>query len=169
MRLPSSFLPEEDQGNMLVNISCRRALRSRTQAVIEQVEAYIPAARSEEHGRRDGLQLLGQGQNAALAFVTLEDWDERKGAEHSAKPSPPRVRALSGRRDAFIFPLSPPPSRLGTASGFTFRLQDRGGTGHGRWSLRATSCSAWPRRARSSRASARRSGRCAAAAGRHRS
>jgi multidrug efflux pump len=79
-----------------------------------------------------GFSFSGQGQNAALAFVTLRNWDERKGEEHSAGAVAGRAfGALSRVRDAFIFPLSPPPiPELGTASGFTFRLQDRGGNGH---------------------------------------
>ena len=79
-----------------------------------------------------GFSFAGQGQNAALAFVTLKDWSERSGPEHSAQALAGRAfGALMGIRDAFIFPLSPPPiPELGTASGFTFRLQDRGGKGH---------------------------------------
>jgi multidrug efflux pump len=79
-----------------------------------------------------GFSFSGQGQNAALAFVTLKDWSERVGPEHSAQALAGRAfGALMGVRDAFIFPLSPPPiSELGNASGFTFRLQDRGGKGH---------------------------------------
>jgi multidrug efflux pump len=79
-----------------------------------------------------GFSFSGQGQNAGLAFVTLKPWDERKGPEHSAQAVAGRAfGALMGVRDAFIFPLSPPPiPELGTASGFTFRLQDRGGNGH---------------------------------------
>jgi multidrug efflux pump len=79
-----------------------------------------------------GFSFSGSGQNAGLAFVTLKPWDERKGAEHSAQALSGRAfGALSGIRDAFIFPLSPPPiPELGTASGFSFRLQDRAGHGH---------------------------------------
>ena len=79
-----------------------------------------------------GFSFSGQGQNAGLAFVTLKDWDEREGAGHSAQALAGRAfGALSGIRDAFIFPLCPPPiPELGTATGFTFRLQDRGGNGH---------------------------------------
>jgi len=79
-----------------------------------------------------GFSFSGQGQNAALAFVTLKDWKLRGDASQSAQALAGRAfGALSGIRDAFIFPLSPPPiPELGTASGFTFRLQDRGGAGH---------------------------------------
>ena len=133
-RLPTSFLPGEDQGTMLVNVQLPPgATQERTRNVIEQVEAYIlkqPEVQSMVGVL--GFSFSGQGQNAALAFVTLKDWDQRKGPEHSAEALAGRAfGALSGIRDAFIFPLSPPPiPELGVASGFTFRLQDRGGAGH---------------------------------------
>jgi multidrug efflux pump len=100
---------------------------------MEQVEGFIlkqPEVQSMVGVL--GFSFSGQGQNAGLAFVTLKDWDERKGEEHSAGALAGRAfGALSRVRDAFIFPLSPPPiPELGTASGFTFRLQDRGGNGH---------------------------------------
>ena len=132
-RLPTSFLPAEDQGNMLVNVQLPPgATQERTRNVMEQVEAYIlkqPEVQSMVGVL--GFSFSGQGQNAALAFVTLKDWDEREGEGQSAQALAQRAfGALSGIRDAFIFPLSPPPiPELGTASGFTFRLQDRGGAG----------------------------------------
>jgi multidrug efflux pump len=132
-RLPTSFLPQEDQGNMLVNIQLPPgATIDRTRGVIEQVESWVlkqPEVQSMVGVL--GFSFSGQGQNAALAFVTLKDWDERKGEEHSAQTLAGKAfGALSRIRDAFIFPLSPPPiPELGTASGFTFRLQDRGGAG----------------------------------------
>ncbi|MDO8283989.1 MAG: efflux RND transporter permease subunit [Rhodoferax sp.] len=134
MRLPTSFLPNEDQGTMLVNIQLPPgATRERTQNVMEQVEAFIlkqPEVQSMVGVM--GFSFSGQGQNAALAFVTLKDWSERAGEEHSAQALAGRAfGGLMGIRDAFIFPLSPPSiPELGTASGFTFRLQDRGGKGH---------------------------------------
>jgi multidrug efflux pump len=100
---------------------------------MQQVEGYIlkqPEVQSMVGVL--GFSFSGQGQNAGLAFVTLKDWDERKGAEHKAQAVAGRAfGALMGVRDAFIFPLSPPPiPELGNASGFAFRLQDRGGNGH---------------------------------------
>ena len=79
-----------------------------------------------------GFSFSGSGQNAGLAFVPLKDWSERTGPEHSAQALAGRAfGALMGVRDAFIFALSPPPiPELGSATGFTFRLQDRGGNGH---------------------------------------
>jgi multidrug efflux pump len=133
-RLPTSFLPQEDQGYIIVNVQLPPgATLERTRSVMEQVEDFIlkqPEVQSMVGVL--GFSFSGQGQNAALAFVTLKDWKDRHGEEHSAQALAGRAfGALSRIRDAFIFPLSPPPiPELGTASGFTFRLQDRGGNGH---------------------------------------
>jgi len=132
-RLPTSFLPAEDQGNMLVNVQLPPgATQERTRSVMEQVEAFIlKQPEVESMVGVLGFSFSGQGQNAALAFVTLKDWGQREGEGQSAQALAQRAFAgLSGIRDAVIFPLSPPPiPELGTASGFTFRLQDRGGAG----------------------------------------
>ena len=133
-RLPTSFLPQEDQGTILVNMQLPPgATLDRTQAVVEQVEDYL-LKQPEVAGMVAvmGFSFSGQGQNAGLAFVTLKPWDERKGTEHSATSLAGRAMgALSGIKDAFIFPINPPPiPELGVSSGFTFRLQDRGGKGH---------------------------------------
>jgi multidrug efflux pump len=133
-RLPSSFLPEEDQGNILVNVQLPPgATQERALAVMQQVEGFMlkqPEVQSMVGVM--GFSFSGQGQNAGLAFVTLKDWDERKDPAHSASALAGRAfGALSGIRDAFIYPLSPPPiPELGNASGFSFRLQDRSGAGH---------------------------------------
>ena len=134
LRLPTSFLPNEDQGNVLVNIQLPPgATQERTRAVAEKVEAFMlaqPEVKSMVAVL--GFSFSGQGQNAGLSFVTLKDWAERPGEAHSAEALAKRAMgALMGVRDAFIFPLNPPPiPELGTSSGFTFRLQDRGGNGH---------------------------------------
>jgi multidrug efflux pump len=134
LRLPTSFLPNEDQGTMLINVQLPPgATQDRTRDVMQQVENYIlkqPDVQSMVGVL--GFSFSGQGQNAGLAFVTLKDWHLRPDASQSAEAIAGRAfGALSGIRDAFIFPLSPPPiPELGTASGFTFRLQDRGGAGH---------------------------------------
>ena len=133
-RLPTSFLPNEDQGNMLVNVQLPPgATQTRTLAVMQQVEGFLlkqPEVKSMVGVL--GFSFSGQGQNAALAFVTLKDWSERPGPGSSAQALAGRsFGALSGVRDAFIFPLSPPPiPELGASSGFSFRLQDRAGLGH---------------------------------------
>jgi multidrug efflux pump len=133
-KLPASFLPGEDQGYLIVNVQLPPgATRNRTLEVMKQVEGYM-LKQPEVHDMVSvlGFSFSGSGQNAALAFVPLKDWDERKGEQHTAQALAGRAfGALSRVRDAFIFPLSPPPiPELGTASGFSFRLQDRGGLGH---------------------------------------
>jgi multidrug efflux pump len=133
MRLPTSFLPNEDQGTMLVNVQLPPgATQERTRAVMEQVEGFMlkqPEVQSMVGVL--GFSFSGQGQNAALAFVTLKDWAERTAPGSSAEAIAGRAfGALMGIRDAFIFPLSPPPiPELGSSSGFSFRLQDRAGLG----------------------------------------
>ncbi|MBP6395943.1 MAG: efflux RND transporter permease subunit, partial [Giesbergeria sp.] len=132
-RLPTSFLPAEDQGTLLVNVQLPPgATLERTKQVMEKVEGFMlkqPEVQSMVGVL--GFSFSGQGQNAALAFVTLKDWSERTGPGQDATSLAGRAfGALSGVRDAFIFPLSPPPiPELGSASGFTFRLQDRSGAG----------------------------------------
>ncbi|MBG6076522.1 efflux RND transporter permease subunit [Polaromonas sp. CG_9.11] len=132
-RLPTSFLPAEDQGTLLVNVQLPPgATLERTRAVMEQVEGFM-LKQPEVEGMVGvlGFSFSGQGQNAGLAFVTLKDWSERKDASQQADALAGRAfGAFSRIRDAFVFPLSPPPiPELGSASGFTFRLQDRSGAG----------------------------------------
>jgi multidrug efflux pump len=133
-KLPKSFLPQEDQGYAIINIQLPPgATIDRTTEVMKQVEAFV--LKQPEVANMVGVlgfSFSGQGQNAALAFVPLKPWDERPGEAHTAQAVAGRIfGAMWGVRDAFIFALSPPPiPELGTASGFNFRLQDRGGNGH---------------------------------------
>ncbi|HEX8404822.1 MAG TPA: efflux RND transporter permease subunit, partial [Duganella sp.] len=132
-RLPSSFLPNEDQGYIIANVQLPPgASRSRTEAVLAQVEEYLhkqPAvARTIAVA---GFSFSGSGQNVGLVFVPLKDWDERGPEDSADKVAARALRGLSGIADAVVFPLSPPPIReLGNAAGITARLQDRAGAGH---------------------------------------
>jgi multidrug efflux pump len=132
-RLPASFLPNEDQGSLLINVQLPPgATQERTRAVMVQVEDYmLKQPEVESMVGVLGFSFSGQGQNAALVFVTLKDWAERTEPGSSAEAVAGRAfGALSRIRDAFILPLSPPPIReLGNSSGFSFRLQDRAGLG----------------------------------------
>ncbi|GJJ04476.1 multidrug efflux RND transporter permease subunit [Duganella rhizosphaerae] len=132
-RLPSSFLPNEDQGYLIANVQLPAgASSSRTQAVLAQADAYF---RKQPGVARTiavaGFSFSGNGQNAGLVFIPLKDWKER-GPEQSAQAIAQRAfGALSSIPDAVIFPLSPPPIReLGNATGITARLQDRSALGH---------------------------------------
>ncbi len=133
-RLPSSFLPNEDQGYIIANVQLPPgATQERTLEVMKKAEGFIlkqPEVASMVSVM--GFSFSGTGQNAGLAFVPLKDWGEREGEGHSAQDLANRVfGALMGVRDAFIFAVSPPPiPELGRATGFSFRLQDRGGNGH---------------------------------------
>ena len=133
-KLPTSFLPNEDQGNLITNVQLPPgASLARTEVALKAVEKYFLAQPEVEHiVTVAGFSFSGQGQNAGLAFVTLKPWDERKGAQHDASSIANRATmALYGFRDAFLFAINPPPiPELGNAAGFTFRLQDRGGKGH---------------------------------------
>ena len=131
-RLPSSFLPNEDQGFVLVNVQApSEASASRTLDVVKSLEqAFEPEKAVDSVVAISGFSFNGTGQNAALAFVTLKDWSERDAA-NSAQSIAQRVTGkMAAVRDAIVFALSPPPIRgLGNSNGFSFRLQDRGGQG----------------------------------------
>ncbi len=133
-RMPTSFLPNEDQGNILVNVQLPPgATVNRTREVMAEVEKYMLAQTTEVQSIVSvlGFSFAGTGQNAALGFVTLNDWDDRPGTDSTAQALAARAfGGLSRIRDAFIFPVSPPPiPELGRATGFAMRLQDRGGNG----------------------------------------
>jgi multidrug efflux pump len=134
LRMPTSFLPNEDQGYLIVNVQLPPgATTNRTEASIKRVEDFMLAQPEVQTTVGVvGFSFSGQGQNAALVFVPLKPWEERAGPEHSAQALAKRAfGAMMAVRDAFIFPLSPPPiPELGTATGFALRLQDRGGLGH---------------------------------------
>jgi len=134
VKLPTSFLPNEDQGYLIVNVQLPPgATANRTEAAVKAVEEFMrKQPEVESTVGVVGFSFSGQGQNAALVFVPLKPWDQRKGKEHSAAALAGRAfGAMMGVRDAFIYPLSPPPiPELGTATGFALRLQDRAGLGH---------------------------------------
>ena len=136
LRLPASFLPEEDQGILFSQIQLPAgATQERTIKVIEQVEQHF--LRNEKDLVASvftvaGFSFSGNGQNTGLAFVRLKDWSERQGADK-------RVDAIVGRamgafaqiKDAMVFAFAPPAVlELGNASGFDLQLQDTGGVGH---------------------------------------
>lgn len=133
-RLPTAFLPNEDQGSLLVNVQLPAGATSeRTQAVMEQLEKYVLAQPEvTDMVSVIGFSFSGQGQNAALGFISLKNWDERPLPSEQASAVANRIMgATAGIRDAIIFALSPPPiPSLGTSAGFEVRLQDRAGLSH---------------------------------------
>ncbi|GAB3539438.1 efflux RND transporter permease subunit [Noviherbaspirillum agri] len=132
-RMPTSFLPQEDQGFLITNVQLPPgASANRTFEVLGQIEDYYmkqPAVANVI--AIAGFSFSGSGQNAGLVFTPLKDWGER-GKDQSAEAIAGRAfGAFSQIKDAIVFPLSPPPiMELGNATGFTMRLQDRGGLGH---------------------------------------
>ncbi|RZI41393.1 efflux RND transporter permease subunit [Herbaspirillum sp. HC18] len=133
VRLPTSFLPAEDQGYLITNVQLPPgASANRTTQVLEQVENYYLKQPSIERTVAvRGFSFSGSGQNAGLVFTPLKDWKERGAGESAQEIAGRAFGALSQIKDAIIFPVNPPPIReLGNATGFTFRLQDRGGLGH---------------------------------------
>ncbi|WP_028464459.1 efflux RND transporter permease subunit [Nisaea denitrificans] len=133
IQLPTAFIPNEDQGYLLVDMQApAEASANRTLQVIEQVEStFIGKEGIAEIVTVAGFSFSGTGDNAAIAFVPLKDWSER-GPENSATAIAGRANGqLFQIKDGRTFALSPPPIRgLGNSSGFDFRLQDRGGLGH---------------------------------------
>lgn len=136
MRLPTSFLPEEDQGVFMTMIQLPAgATQERTQKVLDQITQYYltnEKANIESVFTVNGFSFSGQGQNSGLAFVSLKPWDERSGEENSVEAVIARAtRAFSQIRDGLVFPFNMPAIvELGTATGFDFELIDQGGLGH---------------------------------------
>ncbi|WP_459202791.1 efflux RND transporter permease subunit [Salmonella enterica subsp. enterica serovar Paratyphi B] len=136
LRLPTSFLPEEDQGVFLTMIQLPSgATQERTQKVLNQVTHYYlnnEKANVESVFTVNGFSFSGQGQNSGMAFVSLKPWEERNGEENSVEAVIARAtRAFSQIRDGLVFPFNMPAIvELGTATGFDFELIDQGGLGH---------------------------------------
>ncbi|EJP8592610.1 efflux RND transporter permease subunit [Salmonella enterica] len=136
LRLPTSFLPEEDQGVFLTMIQLPSgATQERTQKVLDQVTHYYlnnEKANVESVFTVNGFSFSGQGQNSGMAFVSLKPWEERNGEENSVEAVIARAtRTFSQIRDGLVFPFNMPAIvELGTATGFDFELIDQGGLGH---------------------------------------
>ncbi|HKT77720.1 MAG TPA: efflux RND transporter permease subunit [Sphingobium sp.] len=136
LRLPGGFLPDEDQGSLLNQVSLPAG------ASIEETERTL--ARMRDFYLKDekknvravftiaGFSFAGQGQNAGVVFVRMRDWSERKGKENSVRAIAERAnrhfRQLAAGMAVAIVP--PAVQELGNASGFDFQLIDRAGLGH---------------------------------------
>ena len=136
LRLPSSFLPNEDQGILFTQIQAPvGATQERTLAIVEEVERYYLEQESDavdELFAIQGFSFAGQGQNNGMAFVSLKDWDERRSKDLSVEAVAGRAMArFSQIKDALVFAIAPPPiTELGTSAGFLFYLKDETGQGH---------------------------------------
>ncbi|NMG17193.1 efflux RND transporter permease subunit [Aromatoleum bremense] len=136
MRLPTAFLPDEDQGLLLVQVQLPpNASVQRTQAVLAEVRDYLLQDEAEHVASVltvDGFNFAGRGQNSGIAFVELKPFAERTSPASA-------VQALAGRafgrfmaiKDATVIPIVPPSIlELGNATGFDLYLQDKAGVGH---------------------------------------
>jgi multidrug efflux pump len=134
VRLPASFLPEEDQG-VLLNLAMlpAGATMERNYEVMDKLtEHYMNEPSVASVFTVSGFSFTGQGQNQGLAFVSLKPWGERQSPDQSVGAIIGRAwGALSQVKDAVIYPINLPPIiELGTATGFNVMLQDRGNIGH---------------------------------------
>ena len=136
IRLPTSFLPEEDQGVFLTMAQLPAgATQERTQKVLDEVSNYYltkEKANVNSVFTVNGFGFAGRGQNTGIAFVSLKDWSERSGAENKVPAIAGRAMgAFSTIKDAMVFPFNLPAIvELGTATGFDFQLIDQANLGH---------------------------------------
>ncbi|HCG05250.1 MAG TPA: hydrophobe/amphiphile efflux-1 family RND transporter, partial [Desulfovibrio sp.] len=136
LRLPTSFLPEEDQGTIFSIVQLPTgAPQERTLEVLRQVEHHYLVEEKDTVNSLftvAGFSFAGRGQNAGLAFVQLKSWDERKGEGMGAAAVAGRAMGAFARiKNAVVYAFTPPAvMELGNASGFNLFLQDRAGIGH---------------------------------------
>ena len=136
MRMPSGYLPEEDQGMLFAQIMMPAgATLEQTQAIADECQNYF--LENEKEAVKScmtisGMSFSGQGQNAGMLFVNLRDWKLRNRPGLKAKAIAGRAMAhFSQIRGALVFAFPPPAViELGNAAGFDFQLVDRGGVGH---------------------------------------
>lgn len=137
VRIPSSFLPKEDQGIVftLVQLPAGSTLEQ-TEKVMDKVQDYYQQnedANVDSVYAISGFSFAGQGQNMGLAFIKLADWEHRVGLDNSAEAVAKRAMGyfMTQVNEANVFAIVPPPiMELGNASGFDLMLQDRGNVGH---------------------------------------
>ncbi|WP_454624145.1 multidrug efflux RND transporter permease subunit [Bradyrhizobium cenepequi] len=131
MRLPSSFVPAEDQGNFMTSFTLPTdATAERTLDIVKQYDAYV-ASRAAVSGNTSiiGFGFSGSGPNAAMAFTSLKDWSERSATVNDEVAS--ATAAMANAREGTVMSMKPPAiEALGTTSGFSLRLEDRTNRGH---------------------------------------
>lgn len=136
LRMPTGYLPDEDQGILIImgNLPSGSTLEQ-TEEVMQKVRRYFTANEKdavESILTVSGMNQAGRGQNTGMAFIKLKDWDLRGKEELKADAIADRAtKEFTLYKEALIFVFSPPAIvELGTAKGFDFQLQDRGGAGH---------------------------------------
>ena len=134
LKLPGSFLPTEDQGEIMVQYTLPAgATAVRTAEISRQVREWFltkEKANTDVIFTVEGFSFSGSGQNAGMAFVSLKNWSERKGDENTAQAIALRAtQELGSLRDATVFAMTPPAvDGLGQSNGFTFELMASGST-----------------------------------------
>ena len=135
-RLPTSFLPDEDQGVLYARVQAPvGSSAERTQQTVDAMRTYLLEQESDTVNSVftvTGFNFAGRGQNAGLAFIGLKPWEERTDPELSVFALAERAQQrFAGFRDAMVFAFAPPAvMELGTATGFNLFLQDNAGVGH---------------------------------------
>ena len=135
-RLPTGFLPDEDQGIMIALVQGPAgATSARTQKGLDVIRNQFldhEAGNIQGVYTVNGFSFAGNGQNAGIAFVPLKDWEDRDGKENKAPAIAGRAMAVFSRfKDAMIFAIVPPAvQELGNATGFDLQLVDETGVGH---------------------------------------
>ncbi|AZY52391.1 efflux RND transporter permease subunit [Bordetella avium] len=136
-RIPTAFLPGEDQGILFAQIQTPAgATAERTKVVINEAVDYLLDKEKDSVASVfavSGFSFGGRGQNAAVLFIKLKDWKERQSADRRAAALAQRANGyfFGNIHDAQAFVFAPPAvMELGNASGFDFMLQDRAGIGH---------------------------------------
>jgi multidrug efflux pump len=135
VRLPTSFLPSEDQGRLFMLLSTPPgSTAQRTLESVKQAEDFFLDTHSDitkDMFSVVGFSFAGQAQNAAMGFVHLVDWDKRDDSQSAFAIVNQAYGAFSQIQDATAFPILPPPiQELGNATGFNMQLVDRTGAGH---------------------------------------
>ena len=135
-KIPTAFLPNEDQGQMFVQVQMPgNASAERNEAVLTKVNAYLTqheAGAVSTVFTINGFSFAGRGQSSGMAFVTLKPWDERTGADPSVFAVAKRANAyFSTIKDANVIAFVPPAIlELGNSLGFDVNLEDVDGRGH---------------------------------------
>ncbi|SBV90832.1 multidrug efflux system protein [uncultured Alphaproteobacteria bacterium] len=136
VRLPTAFLPDEDQGILFAQVTMPPGTpRERTLAVIKEIEThFLDDEKENVRGMMTvvGFNFAGRGQSSGMAFIDLKDWSERTRADQKVDRIAARaMQRFAGLREARVFAFQPPSvMELGNANGFDFELIDRGGVGH---------------------------------------
>lgn len=133
-RVPTSFLPDEDQGVMMVQVTLpANASSGRTQEVLNDIGGWLLKNEPEVKSvfSPNGFSFAGRGENVGMSFVLLKPWDQRNSDQSVKKLAARTMAHFATLKDAKVFALVPPAvMELGNATGFDFFLQDVNNQGH---------------------------------------